>query len=96
MRSDNRLSDAPMTPVICGSCGARVLARKSSWEQTSVQWSRDSMGRCLERPRRGEHRASIATDGALQRSGALLVCPMLRASIEHAARTGSLPVLDEF
>lgn len=83
-----------MTPVVCGSCGARVLARKSSWEQTSVQWSRDSMGRCLERLRQGERRATAA-DGTLLRSGPPLVCPMLRTSIEQAARTGSLPVLDE-
>lgn len=84
-----------MTPVSCESCGARVLVRKSSWEQTSVQWSGDSMGTCLERPRQGEHRAFTATDGALLRSGTFLVCPMLRASTEHAAQTGSLPVLDE-
>lgn len=84
-----------MTPVICGSCGARVLARKSSWEQTSVQWNGAAMARCQERPRQGECRVSKSTDGTLLRPAPFLVCPNLRDSIEQAAGMGSLPVLDE-
>lgn len=95
MRPDNRLSDAPMTPVTCASCGARVLARKSSWEQTSVQWSGDSSGRCLERRRQGEQRSPMSLGRTFLRPGTFLVCPMLRASIEAAASRGALPVLDE-
>ena len=30
-------------------CGARVLARKSSWNQTSVQWNAEASARCQER-----------------------------------------------
>ncbi|BBY32630.1 hypothetical protein BST33_06290 [Mycolicibacter minnesotensis] len=95
MRPDNRLSDAPMTPVTCASCGARVLVRKSSWEQTSVQWNGAAVARCQERPRQGECRVSTSTDGTLLRPAPFLVCPMLRASIEQAASMGSVPVLDE-
>ncbi|BBX12835.1 hypothetical protein MNVM_19160 [Mycobacterium novum] len=85
MRPDNRLNDAPMTPVTCRSCGARVLARKSSWEQTSVQWNGAAVDLCKERQ----------TAGAGLRPGMFLVCTKLRASIEAAAGAGSLPVLDE-
>ncbi|WP_409427365.1 hypothetical protein [Mycobacterium sp. SMC-11] len=91
MRPDNRLSDAPMTPVICGSCGARVLARKSSWEQTSVQWNGAAMARCQERQSVGEHPSVYGAD---LRPGTFLVCARLRASIEKAVGAGSLPVLD--
>ncbi len=80
-----------MTPVRCGSCGARVLARKSSWEQTSVQWNGAAMARCRERQSVGE-RPSVC--GADLRPGTFLVCARLRASIEEAVGAGSLPVLD--
>ena len=49
VRLDNRLDEMPMMPVECRSCGARVLARKSSWSQTSVQWNADATARCAER-----------------------------------------------
>lgn len=94
MRPDNRLGDAPMSPVTCGSCGAQVLARKSSWEQTSVQWNRAAMWRCLERRQTEEQPAQTSPGGAVLRPGMLLVCPRLRSSIETAANAGSLPVLD--
>lgn len=92
MRPDNRLNDAPMTPVTCGSCGARVLARKSSWEQTSVQWNGAAADLCKERQTVG---ANPSVDGAGLRPGMFLVCTKLRTSIEAAAGAGSLPVLDE-
>lgn len=47
-RVDERLADTPMVPVDCAQCGARVLARKSSWQQTSVQWNADAVTRCPE------------------------------------------------
>lgn len=49
VRPDNRLADAPMAPVSCSSCAARVLVRKSSWEQTSVQWDAEALARCHHR-----------------------------------------------
>lgn len=81
-----------MLPVTCRSCGARVLARKSSWEQTSVQWNGAAMGRCQERQK---ERANPSDDGPGLRPGVFLVCTKLRASIEAAVGAGSLPVVDE-
>lgn len=81
-----------MTPVTCRSCGAQVLARKSSWEQTSVQWSALAMDRCLERRQAPEH---SAIGGTALRPGLFVVCARLRASIDEAVSTGALPVLDE-
>lgn len=81
-----------MMPVTCESCGAQVLARKSSWEQTSVQWNGAAIGRCQERQRVD---APQSIDGAALRPGMFLVCTKLRASIEAAAGAGSLPVLDD-
>jgi len=49
VRPDNRLADSPMVPVACRRCEACVLARKSSWNQTSVQWNAEATARCLER-----------------------------------------------
>ena len=49
VRQDNRLDEMPMVPVMCRNCGAHVLARKSSWNQTSVQWNAEATARCAER-----------------------------------------------
>ena len=38
-RADNRLADAPMAPVELSALRRTVLVRKSSWYQTSVQWT---------------------------------------------------------
>ncbi|PRI12813.1 ferredoxin [Mycobacterium shigaense] len=76
----------PMMPVACRRCGARVLVRKSSWNQTSVQWNGDAIARCAER-----HQAQqISTDGR----GIFLACSALGDSIVDAARRGELPVVD--
>jgi hypothetical protein len=87
IRTDNRLQDSPLVPVDCGNCGARVLVRKSSWEQTSVQWDADAMASCPE----------LREAEALRHHGRglVLVCSALRESIEDAARRGSVPILDE-
>ena len=58
VRPDSRLADAPMVPVSCRRCGARVLARKSSWEQTSVQWDAAGTARCV--PTMNVARSAIA------------------------------------
>lgn len=83
---DNRLADGPMTSVSCTTCGAGVEARKSSWEQTSVQWSADAVERCIER------RASSPGSGS---NGVTFAgCQALRESIREAAVRGDLPVQD--
>ncbi|WP_370501249.1 hypothetical protein NWT09_15050 [Mycolicibacterium sp. jd] len=84
VRTDNRLADAPMQPVDCGACGARVLVRKSSWEQTSVQWDAAALALCQVRARASE-----------QRTRWLSGCPQLRSSIDAAAYTGNLSVLED-
>lgn len=88
VRPDNRLADSPMVPVTCRRCGACVLARKSTWNQTSVQWNVDASGRCLER-RDADHLTEHAERGLF------LACSALNDSIVDAVRVGDLPVVDE-
>lgn len=85
VRSDVRLDEAPMSPVSCGTCGSHVLARKASWDQTSIQWP-STPGAC-----------DVRRDGASRpgpNSGVFLGCPHLAESIREAAVRGDLPVLD--
>lgn len=88
VREDNRLDEMPMVPVACRHCGARVLARKSSWNQTSVQWNANATARCAERA----DAQKIATPGS---RGVFIVCSALSASIMDAVRCGDLAVVDE-
>lgn len=85
VRPDVRLADAPMEPVSCNTCGAQVLARKSSWDQTSLQWSEEALEACLERrassPRSGPNGATFAG------------CMALRSSVREAAVRGDLTVI---
>ena len=69
---DNRLDETPMMPVVCDNCGARVLARKSTWNQTSVQWNADATARCAER-------AEAQKMSAHASRGVFLVCSALGA-----------------
>jgi hypothetical protein len=86
--TDNRLTDAPMLPVTCRACGAEVLARKSSWQQTSVQWDAAALARCPQR-----HQAlQLSEHGG---RGVFVSCSELRESIRQAVHDGVLPVLDE-
>ncbi|OBK33059.1 ferredoxin [Mycobacterium sp. 1245111.1] len=71
----------PMAPVTCRNCGARVLVRKSSWNQTSVQWNADASSRCAERSLYGRE--------------LFLACTALNDSIVAAVRHGDLPIVDE-
>ncbi|MEV5647363.1 ferredoxin [Nocardia sp. NPDC052254] len=80
---DKRIRDAPMEPIGCRHCGARVLARKSSWAQTSIQWDAASTAACVER-----HAASTLSEAGMRH------CSQLRESIWAAAESGELPVLD--
>ncbi|MCV7303624.1 ferredoxin [Mycobacterium barrassiae] len=88
VREDNRLADAPMVPVACRNCGASVWARKSSWNQTSVQWDAEAMDRCAER--RQANKLSVHAG-----RNVFLACSALTASITDAVRNGELPVVDE-
>jgi hypothetical protein len=88
VRIDNRLTDAPMLPVTCRACGAEVLARKSSWQQTTVQWDAAALACCPQR-----HAAQqLSAHGG---RGVFVSCSELRDSIRQAVRDGVLPVLDE-
>jgi hypothetical protein len=89
IRPDNRLADAPMVPVVCGRCGAGVQVRKSSWNQTSVQWTDAALNRCEER----SAAAQLASHGG---SRLFLACSALGGSIIDAVRSGTLRVVDEF
>jgi hypothetical protein len=88
VREDNRLDEMPMVPLACRHCGAHVLARKSSWNQTSVQWNADATARCAERA----EASRLAAPGD---RGVFLVCSALTASILDAVRHGDLSVVDE-
>jgi hypothetical protein len=88
VRTDNRLDEMPMVPVACRTCGARVLARKSSWSQTSVQWNADATARCTERAQAREMAAHAGT-------GVFLACSALGESILDAVRHGDLSIVDE-
>jgi hypothetical protein len=87
-RTDNRLDEMPMMPVACRSCGARVLVRKSTWNQTSVQWNADATDRCTER-------AEAEKVSAHANRGVFLVCSALRESILDAVRHAGLAIVDE-
>jgi len=88
LRADNRLTDAPMTLVRCRRCAADLLARKSSWNQTSVQWDAAASAGCLER----NDAKRLADYGG---HGMFLACSALSASITDAVRHGELPIVDE-
>jgi hypothetical protein len=88
VRPDNRYSDLPMVPVDCRRCGARVQARKSTWNQTSVQWDGEASARCLER-RDAQNLAGHSVRGLF------LACSALSESIIDAVRHGDLTVVDD-
>jgi hypothetical protein len=88
VRADNRLDDMPMLPLACGRCGAQVLVRKSTWNQTSVQWNADATARCTER-------AEAQKVSAHADRGLFLVCSALRESILDAVRHGDLAIVDD-
>lgn len=88
VRDDNRLDEIPMILVACRSCGAQVLARKSSWNQTSVQWTAEATARCAER----RDAEQISAPGG---RGVFLACSALSESIIDAVRCGALPTVAE-
>ena len=86
--TDVRLDEMPMAPVACLTCGAWVLARKSSWNQTSVQWTAGAAARCVERAH--AHQVSAHASRSV-----FLACSALGASIVDAVRHGNLTVVEE-
>ena len=83
-RPDVRLDDGGMEPVTCGTCAARVEVRKSSWDQTSIQWHAEALAACLER------RASQPGSGP--NGAAFAGCSTLDLAIREYAVRGDLPV----
>lgn len=88
VRADNRLDDAPMVPVECRRCAATVFARKSSWYQTSVQWTATAYEEC---PERREAEKLAAHGGRVP----FLACSALRESITDAVARGELLVVED-
>lgn len=87
VRTDNRLQDLPPVPVSCRRCAAEVLVRKSSWQQTSIQWNADATARC---PQRREAEMLAKHTGRV-----FLACSDLRDTIDEAVESGVLRVVDE-
>ncbi|WIM86239.1 ferredoxin [Candidatus Mycobacterium wuenschmannii] len=83
---DDRLVDCPLESVACERCGSEVLVRKSSWNQTSVQWNADAVARCLER--------RPANSAAFSQRGVFLACGALNESIVDGVRRGAVAVVD--
>jgi nitrogenase subunit NifH len=84
----NRMPSKRSGRSCCRRCAAHVLARKSSWNQTSVQWNADASAACLERD---NPQNSVACSGR----GVFLACSVLTGSIIEAVRHGDLSVVDE-
>ncbi|MGZ4514648.1 MAG: ferredoxin [Mycobacterium sp.] len=78
----------PMVLVACRACGALVLARKSTWSQTSVQWNADATARCAERAAAQQVSAPGGRD-------VFLACSALSESILDAVRHGDLALVDD-
>ena len=74
--------DGGLRPLECRECEVRVLVKKLSPEQTSIQWisSTASCPQIAVRASGGEHPAEVDT------------CPDLRGSIDRAIDEGRLPV----
>jgi hypothetical protein len=64
------------------------LARKSTWNQTSVQWNAAATARCAER---ADAEKLIAPGSR----GVFLACSALNRSIIDAMRHGDLCVVDQ-
>ncbi|GAA4399007.1 hypothetical protein [Tsukamurella soli] len=68
-------------PVRCGDCGTEVLVRKTSREQTSIQWLADPSATCPVF-------AGRSASGRPACSG----CPALLESITTAAKLGRVAI----
>jgi len=88
IQMDDRLSESPMVALDCRRCGAAVLARKGSWNQTSVQWNAEASAACVQR-------RDPDNSSAYSGRGVFLGCSALTDSIVDAVSDGDLPVVDE-
>ena len=73
-------------PIACERCGTEVLVHKSSYHQTSVQWSGTAAQQC-------EVLRDTAETSRLEPEAHS--CPALRASIDNAVIDGRLPVPED-
>lgn len=89
VRTDNRLHDVPMQPVQCQRCEALVGVRKSSWQQTSIQWDAAATTACRELDTAPEP----TPDTVRGYQGD--TCEALRDSIAKAAQDGTVHVPDD-
>jgi len=81
---DQRLyTEARHTEVACLDCLARVGVKKNSEHHTSIQWSAEARRACPELTRR-----AARPDVRSAHEG----CPRMGASIEAAAREGTIPL----
>ncbi len=69
-----------MAPLACMTCGTQVLVRKSSSQQTSVQWTVNPADHCPV--------FKELSGGPGRPEG----CPNLHRTIEHAVDEGIIPV----
>ncbi|MFE5603501.1 hypothetical protein ACFQ8O_30460 [Streptomyces coelicoflavus] len=92
-RLDTRRADGvPMRPLACERCAAEVLVRKSSWQQTSVQWTARATAACAERDAADGTSGTGGTTGGTE--GAFEGCRSLRDTIREAALRGRIEVVD--
>jgi hypothetical protein len=76
-------TEARMSEVSCLDCLAKVLVKKNSDHQTSVQWSADAQADCQEFQRRSLESDQRDTHKA---------CSRMMASIDAAVRDGNVSV----
>jgi hypothetical protein len=74
--------DGGLSELTCDSCGVTVRVKKSSVQQTSVQWNAAAVRGCTEFTERAAHGRP---------SPLVATCVTLRTSIERAAHDGRLP-----
>lgn len=73
-----------MQSLACGECTARVLVRKSTWQQTSIQWTSEALNACQERAALGD------TDNSAE---PFRVCESLMETIRGAASEGTITII---
>ena len=80
-----RYVETGFAPIACASCGTRVLVRKNSEFQTSMQWTSDPLTSCVQ---------FAAAAAAGTRPAQFVGCSALRQSIADAFAAGRLSVAD--
>lgn len=76
-----------MQRISCEQCGTMVLAEKYSEQHTSVQWLEDAAAACPRLRAVNARRLGDGLRGTTDRT-----CAALHATIDKAARDGSLEV----